>query len=98
MKPSSLTRSKLIEKLSIKLHIPAFQTEHAVKLILSSIIKALSNGDRIEIRKFGSFEIREKEARIARNPKTGQVVQMQKQFTAHFKAGQPLRDRVNNKR
>ena len=95
MDNNSLTRSQLIEKLGEKFHLSSPKSEQSVKIILSCIINTLRNGHRVEIRKFGSFEIRTKAARSARNPKTGEVVHMEKQFTAHFKAGQPLRERIN---
>lgn len=95
MSKNSLTRSQLINKLSSKLDIPPASSEQAVKQIITSIINALSQNDRVEIRRFGSFEVRSKEPRIARNPKTGEKVRMDKQYSTHFKAGLPLRKRID---
>ncbi len=95
MMNNSLTRSQLIERLGEKFHLSSPKAEQSVKIILSCIINTLRNGNRVEIRKFGSFEVRTKDSRSARNPKTGEIVHMEKQFTAHFKAGQPLRERIN---
>ncbi len=58
-------------------------------------ITALARDDRVELRGFGSFAIRHREARIGRNPRTGEVVQVSDMGYAYFRAGRVLRDRVN---
>jgi integration host factor subunit beta len=96
MEQINLTRSNLIEKLSQKFNLTPQKSEETVKIIIFNMIKNLSESKRIEIRRFGSFEIRVKEARNARNPKTGETVKIGRQYTSHFKAGQPLRERINS--
>lgn len=92
-----MTRTELIEVLAAKFpKIPLKDIEGAVKYIVELLIKALENGDRIEIRGFGSFALRYRKPRQARNPKTGSQVKTDGKFAAHFKPGKELRDRVND--
>jgi integration host factor subunit beta len=60
------------------------------------MLQALQGGEKIEIRGFGSFTIKEREARLARNPKTGAVAEIPAKKTPFFKTGKDLRERVNN--
>lgn len=62
-----------------------------------AMIKALSDGDRIEIRGFGSFKVKEKPARVARNPKTGEKVEIDRKKTVHFKTGKILKKELFSK-
>jgi len=68
----------------------------AVNNILEQMIAALEKGERIEVRGFGSFDIRQMKARQARNPKTGEIVQVEPHASIHFKPGLEMRNRVNN--
>jgi len=68
----------------------------AVNNLFEQMAVALENGERIEIRGFGSFDLRQMKARQARNPKTGETVQVQPHATIHFKPGLEMRNRVNN--
>lgn len=91
-----MTRAELIDVLvNKKPHIPLRQIEHAVKLIFDSMSEALETGQRIEIRGFGSFALRYRSPRRARNPKTGEYVNTDGKYVAHFKPGKELRERVN---
>jgi integration host factor subunit beta len=91
-----LTKSELIEKLSRKLnHLPPHDIELSVKNILKQMGQTLFNGDRIEVRGFGSFLLHHRPARIGRNPKTGISVTLPAKFVPHFKPGKELRERVN---
>jgi integration host factor subunit beta len=67
----------------------------AVKTILDALGKNLSRGERIEIRGFGSFSLSFRPARLGRNPKSGERVQVPAKYVPHFKAGKELRDRVD---
>ena len=67
----------------------------AVNTILDAIANALVNGERIEIRDFGSFQLNQRPPRVARNPKTGEKVNIPTKYVPHFKAGKELRQRVN---
>lgn len=91
----SISRSDIIETLANKFRLEQKTSELAIKIILTKMTDALAAGDRIEIRRFGSFEIRERAERIARNPKTGVKVSIPKQHSIHFKPGQPLREKIN---
>jgi integration host factor subunit beta len=91
-----MTKSELIAQLAAR-H-PQFSVadiEMAVKTILDALAKNLSRGERIEIRGFGSFSLSYRPARLGRNPKSGERVQVPAKHVPHFKAGKELRDRVD---
>ena len=93
-----MTKSELIESLASRLPYLAFKdAELAVKLILEHMTNALSSGERIEIRGFGSFDVHYRLSRIGRNPKSGEAVSVPAKFIPHFKAGKELREGVNKK-
>ena len=77
-------------------HIPLKDMEAATKHIFDTMAHALEQGTRIEIRGFGSFALRYRPPRRARNPKTGAYVETQGKYAPHFKPGKELRERVNN--
>lgn len=91
-----MTKSELIERL-IDAHpqLSIKDVELAVKTMLDHMTEALSEGDRIEIRGFGSFSLHYRAPRIGRNPKTGDSVPLPEKFVPHFKPGKELRDQVN---
>jgi integration host factor subunit beta len=91
-----MVKSELIQVLKDKL--PELQTrdvELAVNCMLQQMTDALAQGERIEIRGFGSFDCWHKSSRLRRNPKTGAAVHSPATFTVHFKSGKDMRDRVN---
>lgn len=91
-----MTKSELIEKISAEqTQLSAKDVELAVKMIMDHMADALSQGERIEIRGFGSFSLHYRAARSGRNPKTGQKVQLDGKYVPHFKPGKELRERVN---
>jgi len=91
-----MTKSELIERLSEKHDILNKQeAEIVINLIFGGIGNALSEGNRVEIRGFGSFSVREREAREARNPKSGELVKIASRKTPFFKTGKELRQRVD---
>ncbi|MGR6981536.1 integration host factor subunit beta [Testudinibacter sp. P27/CKL/0425] len=91
-----MTKSELIESLIQQNHtVPVKSVENAVKSILESMSQTLEDGDRIEIRGFGSFSLHYRQPRIGRNPKTGEKVDLDAKYVPHFKAGKELRERVN---
>ena len=93
----NITKSDLIEILSERQSLLNYRdVELAVKLILEQMSENLSNGDRIEIRGFGSFTLHHRPARVGRNPKSGESVTLDEKYVPHFKPGKELRDRVNN--
>ncbi|HKK01294.1 MAG TPA: integration host factor subunit beta [Desulfuromonadales bacterium] len=92
-----MTKSELIEKLSYTNGVlNKKESEIIVNTIFNSISNALIAGDRVEIRGFGSFTIRVRDAREARNPKSGDIVRIPSKKTPFFKTGKELREKVNN--
>ena len=90
-----MTKSELIDLLAVRQD--AFSRkdiDDAVSIILEQISQALSAGERIEIRGFGSFTLHERQARLGRNPRTGEPVALPVRHVPHFRAGKELRDRV----
>jgi len=91
-----LNKSDLIENLAKKLpNLAGRDVEVIVNTIFESMTDALKHGDRIEIRGFGSFEVRTRKPRIGRNPKTGMSVEVGERRVPFFKVGKELRERVN---
>lgn len=91
-----MTKSELIEYIADKQdHLPVRDVELAVKLLLDYMSEMLSEGERIEIRGFGSFSLHYRAPRMGRNPKTGEPVELEGKHVPHFKPGKEMRDRVN---
>ena len=91
-----MTRSELIDLMtSRQTQLSAKDVELAVKLMIDHMAETLSDGERIEIRGFGSFSLHYREPRRGRNPKTGDTVQLEGKYVPHFKPGKELRERVN---
>ncbi len=96
-----MTKSELINRLtdtfatSSDALLEAKDVEPSVKVIVDTMTRALSKGQRIEIRGFGSFDLNYRPARVGRNPKTGESVNVPEKHTPHFKPGKDLRERVN---
>jgi integration host factor subunit beta len=91
-----MTKSELIEKIAVvQSQLSAKYVELAVKMMLDHMAEALADGERIEIRGFGSFSLHYREARLGRNPKTGDKVALAGKYVPHFKPGKELRERVN---
>ena len=94
-----MNRSELIALISGKQpHLPLKDVELAVKCILDVMTATVANGERIEIRDFGSFATVKRDARIGRNPKTGESVSLPNRYAVQFKAGLEMRNRVNDSR
>ena len=94
---NSVTRSELINILSAKLSDSGLlksDVSLSVKELINTMSTAISNGERIEIRGFGSFTLRERKPRMGRNPKTGESVALGVKYAPHFKPGKDLKERV----
>jgi integration host factor subunit beta len=92
-----VTKSELIAALAAShKQLAASDIDVAVKTILDTMVESLANGQRIEIRGFGSFSLSQRAPRIGRNPKTGEQVSVPGKRVPHFKAGKELRERVDN--
>ena len=91
-----MVKSELVRALNEKLpELQIKDVELALNCILGQMVNALVKGDRIEIRGFGSFDLRHRPSRIAGNPKTGESVNLPAKVVTHFKPGKEMKDRVN---
>ncbi len=91
-----MTRSQLIERLAEQNpHLVHREVELLVNAIFETIAAGLARGDRIEIRGFGSFTVKERAPRVGRNPRTGETVHVAARSHPHFKSGKELRRRIN---
>jgi integration host factor subunit beta len=89
-----MNKSDLISMLATRENLKAVQAVQIVELIFDRFKDALSKGDRIEIRGFGNFVIRNYETRTGRNPKTGESVAVKPKGRPYFKVGKELKDRL----
>ncbi|MBI5179112.1 MAG: integration host factor subunit beta [Nitrospinae bacterium] len=92
-----MTKSDMAEKLAEKLNITRQQAEGIINIFTNSIIEALSKGDKVEIRGFGSFRVRHRSAKEGRNPKTGAKVFVPPKKVPFFKTGKEFRLIVDGK-
>jgi len=91
-----MTKSELIETLALRqTHLAFADVELAVRNVIEQMSGSLSNGERIEVRGFGSFSLHYRPPRTGRNPKTGTAVALPGKHVPHFKPGKELRERVN---
>ncbi len=91
-----MTKSELVEAISIKINVPKKRAEDVVNAVFESMRDALLEDDRIEVRGFGSFSIRERKAKKGRNPRTGEQVFVDKKKSIHFRPGKELRAIVDS--
>ena len=94
----AIVKSKLLKQLSE--NYPNFlkkDLEKFTNIILNEIKRALKRGDRVELRGFGAFSVKTRDARVGRNPRTGEAVSVDKKKVPFFKTGKLLRDRLNGK-
>ncbi len=91
-----MTKSVLIEKVAEKVEgLTRNQTEIVVETVFESIKKALMSGEKIEIRGFGNFRLKTRNPRKARNPKTGETVEVPGKKVLYFKVGKALKEALN---
>jgi integration host factor subunit beta len=94
-----MTKSKLIQRLAERNpHLYQRDIEAIVTTMFGEIAAALTRGDRVELRGFGAFSVRHRDARVGRNPRTGDSVEVAKKRMPFFKTGKELRDRLNQRR
>jgi integration host factor subunit beta len=91
-----MTKAELIDDVSRAVEMSRKDSEIIVETIFESIVKSLRSGDKIEIRGFGSFRTRQRDARVGRNPKTGARVEVPAKKIPYFKPSKDLKDLVNN--
>jgi integration host factor subunit beta len=90
-----MTKADLIDEVSKVTELSRKDSEVIVETLFDSIIKALKTGDKLEVRGFGSFRIRERKARQGRNPKTGEKVSVPEKKVPYFKPSKELKDLIN---
>ena len=91
-----MTKSQLIQRVAhTQRHLVERDVALAVNMMLEHMAEHLSGGGRIELRGFGSFSLRLRRARLARNPRTGAPVSLPERYVPYFKPGQALRERLN---
>ena len=91
-----MTKSELIAELSTaNPHLTGRDVELIVATIFNEITAALARGERVELRGFGAFTVKKRDARTGRNPRTGEAVPVDEKAVPFFKAGKELRERVN---
>ncbi|MBK6618402.1 MAG: integration host factor subunit beta [Nitrosomonas sp.] len=91
-----MTKSQLVFRLAERFpQLLAKDAELIVKIMLDAMANSLSKGERIEIRGFGSFDLNFRPARIGRNPKSGEKVQVPAKYVPHFKAGKKMRELID---
>ena len=93
---SVMIRSELIQKIADENpHLYQRDVERLVATIFDEITDAMARGDRVELRGFGAFSVKRRDARTGRNPRTGETVQVEEKHVPFFKTGKLLRDRLN---
>lgn len=91
-----MTKSDLILRLTEKYpHLLQRDIERIVNTVFNEITNALARNNRVELRGFGAFSVKRREARQGRNPRTGQAVSVSEKYVPFFKTGKQLRDRLN---
>ena len=94
----AMTKSELILKIGeLNPHLYQRDVERIVSTIFDEISAALARGDRVELRGFGAFSVKQRNARLGRNPRTGDAVAVERKVVPFFKTGKQLRDRLNGK-
>ena len=95
MSRGGMTKAELVEEVSEKTGLPKKQAEIVVNTVFESIVETLKTGEKIELRGFGSFRIRQRDSRTGRNPKTGDKVEVPAKRIPYFKPGKELRELLN---
>lgn len=91
-----MIRSELVEKVAEENpHLFQRDVERIVATIFDEIIEAMAKGNRVELRGFGAFSVKKRDARVGRNPRTGDSVSVEEKHVPFFKTGKLLRDRLN---
>lgn len=90
-----MTKADLVERVAKEADMTKKDAEQLVEIVFDTIINTLNKGEKIELRGFGSFRLRERDARTGRNPKTGESVEIPAKRVAYFKPGKELKELVN---
>ena len=92
-----MTKAELVEEVARAAELTKKDSEVIVDEVFKNIIQALNQGDKIELRGFGSFRVRQRDARRGRNPKTGEPVDIPAKSVPYFKPGKELKELINDK-
>ena len=91
-----MIKSELVQKIAEENpHLFQRDVERIVATVFDEIIEAMANGNRVELRGIGAFSVKQREARLGRNPRTGETVEVEEKHVPFFKTGKLLRDRLN---
>ncbi len=90
-----MTKADLVEQVASEAEMTKKDAEQLVEIVFDSIVDALNKGEKIELRGFGSFRVRQRDARKGRNPKTGSAVSIPAKRVAYFKPGKELKEVIN---
>ena len=90
-----MTKAELIDSVASKAELPKQKAEEIVNGLFDDIVAALKNGDKVNISGFGTFSISERKARMGRNPKTGETIQIASSRAAKFKVGKTLKESLS---
>lgn len=91
-----MIKSELIQRIADRNpHLFQRDVEHIVNAILEEVVAALARGDRVELRGFGAFSVKNRPARTGRNPRTGERVAVTEKYVPFFKTGKDMRERLN---
>jgi integration host factor subunit beta len=91
-----MTKADLVEEVAKVTELTRKDSEVIVDTLFESVIKALKTGDKLEVRGFGSFRVRQRNARVGRNPKTGDKVEVPAKRVPYFKPSKELKDLIND--
>ena len=91
----TVTKADIVDRVSNATGLTKVETEIVINGIMNTITSALENDRRVELRGFGTFEVRHRIARMGRNPQTGESIQIKASNTPGFKAGKALKDALN---
>lgn len=93
-----MIKSELVQKIADENpHLYQRDVERIVGTIFDEIIEAMAEGNRVELRGFGAFSVKKRDARMGRNPRTGESVSVDEKYVPFFKTGKRLRDRLNGR-
>jgi integration host factor subunit beta len=92
-----MTKADLVEEVARVTQLTRKDSEVIVDTLFENVIKALKAGDKLEVRGFGSFRVRQRNARVGRNPKTGEKVEVPAKRVPYFKPSKELKDLINQK-
>ncbi len=90
----TVTKADLVDLVAERAGITRKEADEAVRVVLGGVVEALTHGEKVELRGFGSFRIRQRGSRLGRNPKTGEQVKVPAKKIPYFKPGKDLREQL----